>query len=51
MMDSIWDYFVPIGAGILLSASLIMFISTSLALGIKITRAALKNPADSLRYE
>ena len=51
LMDSIWDYFVPIGAGILLSASFIMFISTALTLGIKITRAAMRNPVESLRYE
>jgi ABC-type antimicrobial peptide transport system permease subunit len=51
LLDSIWDYFVPIGAGILLLATLIMIIATGLTLGIKITRTALKNPADSLRYE
>ena len=51
LMDSIWDYFVKIGAGLLLSAALIMIIATILTLAIRITRAAMKNPADSLRYE
>jgi ABC-type antimicrobial peptide transport system permease subunit len=51
LMDSIWDYFVQIGAGILLSAASIMIIATLLTLSIKIIRAALKNPVDSLRYE
>ncbi len=51
LMDSIWDYFVNIGAGLLLSAALIMIIATILTLAIRITRAAMKNPADSLRYE
>jgi ABC-type antimicrobial peptide transport system permease subunit len=51
LMDSIWDYFVNIGPGILLSAALIMIIATVLTLSVRITRAAMKNPADSLRYE
>ncbi|MCX6334960.1 MAG: ABC transporter permease [Bacteroidia bacterium] len=51
LMDSIWDYFVPIGAGILLSACSLMIIATVLTLSLKITRAALKNPVESLRYE
>jgi ABC-type antimicrobial peptide transport system permease subunit len=51
LMDSIWDYFVRIGAGILLSAISIMVIATILTLSIKITRAAMKNPVESLRYE
>jgi ABC-type antimicrobial peptide transport system permease subunit len=51
LMDSIWDYFVPVGAGILLSAALIMIIATALTLSFLIIRAALKNPVESLRYE
>jgi len=51
LMDSIWDYFVKIGAGILLSAALIMILATIFTLSIRITRAAMKNPAESLRYE
>ena len=50
-MDSIWDYFVGIGPGILLSAVLIMVVATILTLSVRITSAAMKNPADSLRYE
>jgi ABC-type antimicrobial peptide transport system permease subunit len=51
LMDSIWDYFVKVGAGILLSAAMIMIIATILTLAFRITRAAMKNPVDSLRYE
>lgn len=51
MMDSIWDYFAGIGAGILISAVLIIVVSTAVTLSVKITRAAMKNPLDSLRYE
>jgi ABC-type antimicrobial peptide transport system permease subunit len=51
LMDSIWDYFVRIGAGILLSATSIMVIATVLTLSYKIIVAAMKNPVESLRYE
>ena len=51
LMDSIWDYFVKVGAGILLSAAIIMIIATILTLAFRIIRAAMKNPVDSLRYE
>jgi ABC-type antimicrobial peptide transport system permease subunit len=51
LMDSIWDYFVRIGAGMLISSALIMIIATVLTLSIKIIRAAMKNPVESLRYE
>lgn len=51
LMDSIWDYFVSISAGILLSAVLILVITTIAALSFRILRAAMKNPAESLRYE
>jgi putative ABC transport system permease protein len=51
LMDSIWDYFVKIGPGILLSASLIMFVATLFTISFKVVRAATRNPADSLRYE
>jgi len=51
LMDSIWDYFVDISAGILISAALIMFTATILTLIFKIARAAMRNPAVSLRYE
>jgi hypothetical protein len=51
LMDSIWDYFVRIGADILLSATSIMVIATVLTLSYKIIVAAMKNPVESLRYE
>ena len=51
LMDSIWDYFVRVGAGILLSAALIMIFTTILTLSVRITRAAMQNPVESLRYE
>jgi hypothetical protein len=51
LMGSIWDYFVTVGAGILLSAAIIMIITTILTLAFRIIRAAMKNPVDSLRYE
>jgi ABC-type antimicrobial peptide transport system permease subunit len=51
LMDSIWDYFVKISAGILLLSASIMIITTVLTISVKVVRAALKNPVDSLRYE
>jgi ABC-type antimicrobial peptide transport system permease subunit len=51
LLDSIWDYFVGIGAGILLLSALIMITATLLTISLKVVRASLKNPAESLRYE
>jgi putative ABC transport system permease protein len=51
LMDSIWDYFVKITVGILLLSALIMFLATILTIIFKITKVAMKNPVDSLRYE
>jgi len=51
LMDSIWDYFVQIKAGILILAAAIMFVATILTIVFKILKAALRNPVDSLRYE
>jgi ABC-type antimicrobial peptide transport system permease subunit len=51
LMDSIWDYFVDIKAGMLVASASVMIIATSLTVIFKITRAALKNPVVSLRYE
>jgi len=51
LMDSIWDYFVQIKAGILILAAAIMFSATVLTIIFKIGKAALRNPVDSLRYE
>jgi putative ABC transport system permease protein len=51
LLDSIWDYFVQVGYGILLSAAFIMVSATTLTLIFKIGKAAMKNPADTLRHE
>jgi fucose permease len=51
LMDSIWDYFVKVSAVILISAAMIMIFATILTLAFRITRAAMKNPVESLRYE
>jgi ABC-type antimicrobial peptide transport system permease subunit len=51
MMGSIWDYFVQIKPGVLILAASIMFLATILTIIIKIGKAALRNPVDSLRYE
>ncbi len=51
LLDSIWDYFVKIRAGILLSAAMIMFLATIITIIFKVLRAAIRNPVDSLRYE
>ena len=51
LLDSIWDYFIEIKAGILILAALIMITATVLTIVIKVGRAAMRNPVDSLRYE
>jgi putative ABC transport system permease protein len=51
LLDSIWDYFVDIKAGTLIMAALIMIIATTLTIIFKISKAALRNPSVSLRYE
>ncbi len=51
LLDSIWDYFVDIRAGILLTAASIMIVATLLTIIFKIGRAARRNPVVSLRYE
>jgi ABC-type antimicrobial peptide transport system permease subunit len=51
LMDSIWDYFVKVGAGILVPSIAIMIVSTMATVIVKIYRAAMKNPVESLRYE
>jgi putative ABC transport system permease protein len=50
-LDSIWDYFVTVRFDILLLAALIMIVATVLTIIFKISKAARKNPVDSLRYE
>jgi ABC-type antimicrobial peptide transport system permease subunit len=51
LLDSIWDYFVEIRVGILLLSASIMLLATLLTIIFKITKAARRNPVDSLRYE
>ncbi len=51
LLDSIWDYFIEIKAGILILAALVMVTATILTIVIKVGRAAMRNPVDSLRYE
>jgi putative ABC transport system permease protein len=51
LLDSIWDYFVEIRIGILILASSIMVVATVSTIIFKISRAAMKNPVVSLRYE
>jgi putative ABC transport system permease protein len=51
LMDSIWDYFVDVGAGILILSALIMITATLLTILFRVLSAALRNPAISLRYE
>jgi putative ABC transport system permease protein len=51
LMDSIWDYFVKVSAGVLLLSAFIMMAATILTISMKVYRAAMRNPVDSLRYE
>lgn len=51
LMDSIWDYFVDIKAGMLVLSALIMITATILTILFKISAAAMRNPVISLRYE
>ncbi|MCX6303312.1 MAG: ABC transporter permease [Bacteroidia bacterium] len=51
LMDSIWDYFTKITPGILLLSALIMIVATILTISVKVVRAALRNPVESLHYE
>lgn len=51
LMDSIWDYFVSINAGMLILSAAIMVFATILTITFKISAAAMRNPVISLRYE
>lgn len=51
LMDSIWDYFVDIKAGMLIQSVLILVSATALTIIFKIWAAAMRNPVISLRYE
>jgi ABC-type antimicrobial peptide transport system permease subunit len=51
LLDSIWDYFIEIRAGILVIAVIMMFVATIMTISIKVINAATRNPVDSLRNE
>lgn len=51
LLDSIWDYFVDIKAGMLILSASILIVATVLTIIFKIAAAAMKNPVISLRYE
>jgi putative ABC transport system permease protein len=51
LLDSIWDYFTKITFEMLLFSVIIMVTATTSTIIFKITKAARKNPVDSLRYE
>jgi ABC-type antimicrobial peptide transport system permease subunit len=51
LLDSIWDAFVEINAGVMIGAVMIIFTATASTIIAKISKAALRNPVDSLRYE
>jgi predicted lysophospholipase L1 biosynthesis ABC-type transport system permease subunit len=51
LLGSIWKYFVRISFGMFLLAVSIMFVATVLTIIFKISKAAMRNPVDSLRYE
>jgi putative ABC transport system permease protein len=51
LMDSIWDYFVRIKAGMLVFSALVLVVATMLTIIFKIMKAAIRNPTECLRYE
>jgi ABC-type antimicrobial peptide transport system permease subunit len=51
LLDSIWDYFIDIKAGVMILASVIMWMATVLTIVFKVGMAAMRNPVESLRYE
>lgn len=51
LMDSIWDYFVDITAGMLFLSAFILVSATTATIIFRIWAAAMKNPVISLRYE
>ncbi|HLN56605.1 MAG TPA: ABC transporter permease [Bacteroidales bacterium] len=51
LMDSIWDYFVAIKAGMLILAITILASATILTIIFRIAAAAMRNPVTSLKYE
>jgi ABC-type antimicrobial peptide transport system permease subunit len=50
-LDSIYDYFIHITAGMMLLAVGIIFVATAATIIFKILKAAMRNPVISLRYE
>ncbi|MGE5418885.1 MAG: ABC transporter permease [Chloroflexota bacterium] len=51
LMDSIWDYFVSIKAGMLILAAAVLASATILTIIFRISAAAMRNPVTSLKYE
>jgi putative ABC transport system permease protein len=51
LMDSIWDYFVGIKAGMLIFSAMVLVTATVLTIILKIMKAATRNPTVCLRYE
>ncbi len=51
LMDSIWTYYLPIGALPFVLSVLIMFIVSMVTVGGKVIKAAVQNPAYTLRDE
>jgi ABC-type antimicrobial peptide transport system permease subunit len=51
LLDSIWTYYIDFGYFPFVLSTLLVFIVTSLTVGIKIVTAANSNPVETLRYE
>lgn len=51
LLDSIWDYWLDITAGIYIYSVLIILLATALTITGKVYKAALQNPVSCLRYE
>ncbi len=51
LMESIWDYFTDVTAITFIIPILLIFIISAITVGGKVIEAALRNPAESLRYE
>ena len=51
LLDSIWDYYLDMTAGLFIWAVLIMFLVAIFTISGLVYRAAIRNPVESLRYE
>ncbi|HEX2970446.1 MAG TPA: ABC transporter permease, partial [Bacteroidales bacterium] len=51
MLDSIWDYYVDIKAGMMIFSASLLITATILTIISRITAAAMRNPVICLRYE